>query len=330
MNIVYIVGDGRSGSTLFDRMLGQLRGFHSGGELARFWRFGPLENRICSCGYLFEDCPFWCQVTGLAPRLRDRSLAEQAVAFQQKMSGRHAWRLLSRPGRRTVTGSLPSGYLESVRSLYQAVADVTGARTIVDSSKEPGHLAVVGPAWGPSVRVIHLVRDPRAVVYAWSRQPGPDPDGRTAMPRVATVKAALLWDLVNLAAEAVSSDQPSWLRVRYEDLVWNPDAVAGRLRTELGLDVGTVLGERGERMVELPDAHILSGNPMRFHHGQVRVAEDLAWRRLMRRGSAVLAGALSYPLRVRYGYCRSDQLPMDASTRHGGHGALDTGSDGRL
>src|SRR5437870_4438917 len=58
VRVLYIGGCGRSGSTLLDRMLGQVPGVCSLGELTHLWR-GLLDNAECGCGAPIRDCPFW-------------------------------------------------------------------------------------------------------------------------------------------------------------------------------------------------------------------------------------------------------------------------------
>ena len=57
--ILYIGGCTRSGSTLVDRMLGQLPGFVSTGEFGLITTHSITENRLCGCGRRFRDCPYW-------------------------------------------------------------------------------------------------------------------------------------------------------------------------------------------------------------------------------------------------------------------------------
>ena len=60
--VLFIVGASRSGSTLLERLLNELPGVMSVGELQRVWRRGFVENQLCSCGQPFHDCPFWGEV----------------------------------------------------------------------------------------------------------------------------------------------------------------------------------------------------------------------------------------------------------------------------
>src|SRR4051812_48764894 len=60
--VLYVGGSGRSGTTLLDRMLGQVPGVWSTGELARVWDNGLRDNELCGCGEPFWECAFWREV----------------------------------------------------------------------------------------------------------------------------------------------------------------------------------------------------------------------------------------------------------------------------
>src|SRR5690348_499150 len=66
INVLYVGGLPRSGSTLTDLVLDQLPGHVSVGEL--FYRFGDglLLGTVCGCGERFSRCAFWQAVGDLA------------------------------------------------------------------------------------------------------------------------------------------------------------------------------------------------------------------------------------------------------------------------
>ena len=65
--VLYLGGIGRSGSTLLERMLGQIPGTCSLGEVVHLWARGIRDNERCGCGDTFHACPFWTSV-GAPPR----------------------------------------------------------------------------------------------------------------------------------------------------------------------------------------------------------------------------------------------------------------------
>ena len=61
-HVVYIVGWGRSGSTLLTAILGELDGAFAAGELRMLWGRGAIGRRLCGCGRVIPECPIWSQV----------------------------------------------------------------------------------------------------------------------------------------------------------------------------------------------------------------------------------------------------------------------------
>ncbi len=62
IKVIYIMGWGRSGSTILSSILGQMDGFLQVGEIRTIWSDGFDQNRICGCGKPFLECDFWTRV----------------------------------------------------------------------------------------------------------------------------------------------------------------------------------------------------------------------------------------------------------------------------
>ncbi len=63
LKIIFIAGSGRCGTTLMDNAIGQMPNAFSAGEVRYFWDRGLQQNRLCSCGESFRECPVWSAVT---------------------------------------------------------------------------------------------------------------------------------------------------------------------------------------------------------------------------------------------------------------------------
>src|SRR4029077_18987486 len=88
---------------------------------------------------------------------------------------RYTFRLLrEKPGAPSHWAALRE-YAEVAGRLYRAIAAATGARVIVDTSKRTGDAALLRCLPGVGPRVLHVVRDPRAVAYSWSHRSGSPP-----------------------------------------------------------------------------------------------------------------------------------------------------------
>jgi hypothetical protein len=185
--------------------------------------------------------------------------------------------------------------------LYRALAQVTGARILVDSSKWMGNPGPLGLVPGIEAHVLHLVRDPRAVAFSWQRQKEWLP-GEKAMPRFGPVHSSVSWNARNTLAGYVAGRLGSrGIRIRYEDFTARPTEVLEQVFGFLGESPGP--GPlRGDRTLELPGNHTAMGNASRFKRGEVELRSDAEWVEAQHPLTRRLVTALTFPLLLRYGY----------------------------
>jgi UDP-N-acetylglucosamine transferase subunit ALG13 len=301
--ILYIGGWGRSGSTLLARMLAQAPGVVSVGELRDVWLRGCTENRLCGCGRPFLECPFWTAVgdeafggwarVDTASMLRLRREVDRPWTVPLVLAGR------SRKG----FDERVSRYTDALGRVYAAIKHVSGARIIVDSSKIPSYGLLLTRMQDADVRVVHLVRDSRGVVFSWQKHVGkPDRPGTPdQMLRYSVLSASARYLGYNLMTHGFRSLGTPYLMVRYEDLVTRPARELKRILRGMG-DEARSLDFVEEHTVALKPTHTVDGNPMRFSEGKVALRADDEWRRSMRGTDRAVVTALTAPLLVRYGY----------------------------
>ena len=97
LRVVFIGGQGRSGSTLLERALGQLPDVVSVGETVHLWDRGLRDNELCGCGQPFSACPFWSEVGQLAFGGWDRLDADDAVDLRFSVDRNRYLPLLIKP-----------------------------------------------------------------------------------------------------------------------------------------------------------------------------------------------------------------------------------------
>ena len=300
--VLYVVGLGRSGSTILSNSLGQIGDCFSAGELNFIWRHNVVENRLCGCGRPFRECPVWTRVMEEAFGGMDGVDAREMMRLQASGARtRHIPLMLTARGDRVLKERLEK-LLINYRRLYEAIGSVTGSRVIVDSSKEPAHGYAMSLVPGVDFRVVHLIRDPRAAAYSWlKKKPQPDTDAREHMVRFSPAKSSALWDSWNASAEGLWRRTPErYLRLRYEDFVADPRASLERIVELVG--VAAELPLAGEREVRLGVSHTVSGNPNRFETGAVELRPDHEWISEMSPRDKALVTALTLPLLPRYDY----------------------------
>lgn len=174
---------------------------------------------------------------------------------------------------------------------------------IVDSSKRLSYAVLLSLLPFADLRVVHLVRDSRAVAYSWARsKESPAVVGGRLMPRFGPAQTSRLWSLRNYSYSFLSGfDRLS--RLRYEDFVDDPTLYLAETLTGLGLEdeVGGLPVVRG-REISLSVDHTVSGNPSRFRTGNMELRLDEEWKVKMRGADKNVVTALTAPLLLKYGY----------------------------
>ena len=304
VRVLFIAGMGRSGSTLLDRMLGRAPGVVSVGEIRKFWRRAFDSNELCGCGQVILDCLFWRAVLidawgGLdVPGLAEILTAEDrlTIPLRQAVPLRFP-RVLRGVARRDF-----ARMTQARTTLFRSVARVSGASLVIDSSKGPLYGLALGGMPELDVRVLHLVRDSRAVAHSWMRAKDvPKAAGQTGkMPTMRPTTAARLWVTKNVQIETQWAFTGRSMRLHYEAFVEHPDRSVSRALRFAGHE-GPAPG-CAPGVVELPIQHTVLGNPMRFDHGPINVKVDDAWRQEMPRAIQRQVMRWSLPLMARYGY----------------------------
>jgi hypothetical protein len=302
IKVLYIAGWQRSGSTILANLLGAIDGFCSSGELFSVWGYVWEKNVLCGCGQPFHACPHWSAIVRDAFGAPERiDAARMWTSAQHVARTRQMHRLLLSGKRRRLLAELRP-YLADLARLYRSIRAVSGCRVIVDSSKWPSYGSALDALDELDVRVVHLVRDPRAVAYSWTRRKAlPDRDPPEEMyrsPRDSSVR----WNAWNVAAEAFWRAHPErYLRLRYEDFVARPRESVEHILRFAGEPIGR-LPFTGEHSLELGVSHTVSGNPVRLRTGPVELRPDDEWKQRMERGDRALVTALTLPLLLRYRY----------------------------
>lgn len=301
--VLYIIGWGRSGTTLLDNVLGAHPGVVTAGEVTRLWQIGIVEGRRCGCGEVLLECPFWVDVFARAfdgGRLPD---AAEMIALQGgPLSVLRTPALIAQARDRSPGPA--ADYADMLSRMYRAIADRAGARVVVDASKRPSDAVLTARAEGVEPYLVHMVRDPRACAFSWQRvKAQPDTLTPTTMIRHGRLMNVGHWVSWNLLAERVADlyGPGRSMLLRYEDLMAAPRASVGRVLDLLG-ETPTTSPFRTDHTVDLPANHTIAGNPGRFRIGEVPIRLDDEWRTAQPRTDRVTTTALALPWLHRYGY----------------------------
>ena len=298
IKLLHISSAGRSGSTLLGMALNARTGFFYGGEVYSLWNDDHIEA-LCGCGEALTKCPIWRGATdnalgqsGLGNVAELRAIRDETVRL-----GRLAIRRI-RPDIR----QRAELYLGMAGGLYSALADITGARVIVDSSQYIAHSLLTSEIAGVDPYIIHLVRDPRAVVFSWSRaRTWPTRTGGITLKK-GMIAAIQQWMAHNLKLMAIlrRSSLPH-LVLRYEDFAKDPNAAARRIMGLTGEPMEPELTDDTNTIV-VGSTHAIQANPLRFHRGALTISPDEQWRKQLTPRDRLITTMLTYPLLHQFGY----------------------------
>jgi hypothetical protein len=303
--VLYLAGLGRSGSTLLERMIGELDGVCPAGELVHLWHRGIELNEACGCGEPFSDCPFWSEV------------GEKAFGGWQNLPVRRVEQL-----RRTVDRSrrIPAMLAHRLRpkfaaelheytsyytALYDAIRAVSGCSVVIDSSKHPSLAFALAARTDLDLRLVLMVRDPRAVAYSWTKatqRPGAGDRGIAAMTTYKPARTAALWLGHNSSLAYLQQLNVPVLTVRHEDVVHDPQSEVRRIAVWAGLPSDIAIPVSANGVAQLTASHTVSGNPMRFQTGAVPIVADETWQTATSRRSLATVTAVTLPLLHHFDY----------------------------
>lgn len=192
--LVYIAGAGHCGSTLLNLLLNG----HS--RVLGLSEVSTLPDHIRRRDELLEQ-PFWRNVARRYEESTGLSFPDLETA------GPPALRILSSGDRRVEEWARPN------RVLLDCIARESGASALVDASKSWQRLTMLQRSCDFDLRVIHLIRDGRAVYNSYRRKYRRGLFTLTKWPKF-TLSALLLKRSFSTA---------TWLDLRYEALASDPE-----------------------------------------------------------------------------------------------------------
>jgi hypothetical protein len=215
----------------------------------RTWVLRPVEGRLD----VYDETVKWKDPVRLVPQPIEFALAS---GIGPALRGLHACST-------SVADFVRIG--ENSWDVADAMAAVSGRPFVVDSSKSPLRLKLLYMLRRDRVRIVHLVRDGRAVAASAMRRR-----------EMSASMAARIWKRDNQNLAVMLATVPSRLKVRvqYEALCEDPARELSRIGGFLGLDFNGAIPTLGQRPV-----HNIPGNPMLFNGSRRTIAKDERWRR---------------------------------------------------
>lgn len=296
--VLYISSWGRSGSTILDTVLGQASNVVSVGEIVRLWDYGVLSGGTCSCRKPFTECEVWSQILANLAHELTHPLATRLVAQRDQLVRSH--KLWSIPKLQAEFLATPT-FADHLADLYATIARETGATLIVDSSKHPAYGVLLSALPSIDLRVVHLVRNPKAVAYSWKRKKITIDTGKPFKMRSA-LETGTYWNMWNWGiAHWGKSIGAKPLLVRYEDFVRNPrQTLQAIAQFAAAPSLENVVDANGR--IALQARHVVIGNPIKAGGEVITLREDREWENNLKVRDRVVVETMTRLFGRGYGY----------------------------
>jgi hypothetical protein len=296
IRVVYVMGAGRSGSTVLDTILNNHEDVIGVGELVHLFIEGSAQKENCSCGETRDACEIWKSVRERWSELTGLSSITEHERLMTKFTFAEC--------------------LKQTHATYQAIAEATGKRVIIESSKNPLRAKLLCLTPGLDVRLVHLVRDARGV--AWSRMKTFAKSKEGGVPQDIRSKpiqiSAGYWLFMNFLSEQVRKtfpDQPS-ARIHYEEFVTTPERTLKEIGDVAGLDYSTI-SDRLLSGAPMAPGHLYAGNRVRTA-GPIKLRSDMAWTEKLTPGQKRLTWLLAGHKLRQYGYEHQPAVQTESQT----------------
>lgn len=279
--LIYILSNGRSGTTLLDLLLG---------AHPRVWTLGEAQNlpwelqsprAPCGCGNPVPESEFWEPILDEIPT----GTTGYHVGYfrdERQVGKVLRWRLLPN----LLRGNVGERWSEALheygtknRKYFNVVRNAANRRSsstikwLVDASKDPYRLFWLQASGHFNIRVIHMLKDPRALVYSMAHDWFDNSLG--GFDRVLRYTAR--WVVENTLMAHVCRTQfdaaDVWTQ-KYESLAAHPERELLSLGRWLGIKYPPSLVHDFRNY----ENFAISGNMMRWRESDTKICLDERWK----------------------------------------------------
>jgi len=255
VKIIYIAGDGRSGSTLLDSILSNIDGSLSVGECHRFWNRFYEGETLCSCGNKITDCELWNKVD---KQLKARFVDYNPNEFKARVIEIQKYKNFDKIPH-IVSSEAWKPFCEQVIAYYKIIAVYNKRGAIIDSSKSISWCYFLEQLNFSELYIIHLERNLSSVANSWKKHILlPEYDQKEVlMPIKSIALSTKIWLKVKLMARRLKKAE-HYLFISYEGLCKNPEHSLRKIKAFVDEDFDN-------KNLKMQPTHAIGGNPMRAH-----------------------------------------------------------------
>ncbi len=251
--IIYVLGCGRSGSTILGFCLGNAANALDLGEVIEFTRFCGRPNGFDEST---DNYAFWDGVLN-SIETRDGTIDfDHIKRLQNRFDKHHAIPLLFLPAFLLKPFGLLD-YQKFLKSKYDGIFAQSNCQWFIDSSKYPSRLHHLRAIYGAeAIKVVYLIRDPGKLAKAFQNS-----EQSTAKSFLTSMLYYLGVNFFSLALFAVTPANDR-IRIVYEQLIQFPNKYIETIGCRFKLDVAELM-DKIRNGLALKRGYIFNGNRMR-------------------------------------------------------------------
>ena len=257
-DILYIMGTGRSGTTILEILLSNSEGLSGVGEVTHIFRDGFINDEICSCGQHVSNCEMWLYVKSGCEWPEENYPEIDKLFVKIACHSNFPVVLLG-----LIEEKEKNTYRNVNSCIFKKYSKKSRSSVIVDSSKYAGRGLQLARMFPDRVKVICLTRAPSGLVSAFAKSDAEEQKPKSLISTLAYyVYTMTCFRIVkSLLGKHV-------LHVRYEDLISEPIQTLNRIERWCGYNLSRSCEYVSENQW-LEVGHIVTGNRLR-RQGRVR------------------------------------------------------------
>ncbi|MDC9724101.1 MAG: sulfotransferase [Urechidicola sp.] len=273
-SIIYLLGAGRSGTTLLATVLNSHTDIMTIGEMHQF--FEHLEmHKMCSCGDDLKKCIFWETILSEL-ELNEIQTRNNARLVELKEKHSNILKYLLNPPQE-------KEYSKIQEEVFRLVQKQNTSKWLLDSSKYIARFLLLKQNKKNKVKGIYIIRDIRGVINSFSKQV------QTPKSPISTI---LYYSVINFFAQLTYWLNNDIIKIKYEDFVTNPEQVTNIIYHHIF---------ENNKRVSLPNSfempHIIGGNRMKANTN-ITIKKDDNWKQNISRVKQISYYILTFPFMI--------------------------------
>lgn len=309
INLIYVASIGHSGSTLLESILGSHSQITTCGEI-HIWPHEIIQNGVlpCSCGKAIPECLFWSEMSEKVNPIQQPQ--PQIHFFREKHNAGHTLRI----NQQKYFGNKKLSLIEEqqiqqygqnnheVFTAFLNLMEKTNNQKfqwIVDASKDPYRLLWLIRSNLFNIKVIHIVKNPRAFVYSMFKRLTKNQQKIPLIGLYESARQSLKWSIENYLTSLIAKNyltSSNYFLVNYEKLASQPV----QSFEEICEFVSCNFELEAINNFRQGSVHTIAGNPMR--HQKQGIFLDEKWKNLLPKSNRQVAELLTSFNRSDYGY----------------------------